>query len=118
MIAWVILPDHFHAVIDNPDGDTAKIVQRVKLSFSLQFQRVSDWNGPIWQHRYWDHIIRSGKDLARHVDYIHYNPVKHGLTDSPGQWRLSSFSRYLRIGHYPGDWGMASIDSGDGLFGE
>jgi len=85
MIAWAILPDHFHVIIDSPDGDTPKIVQRVKLSFSLQWQRLSGRNGPIWQHRYWDHIIRSEEDMKRHVDYIHYNPVKHGrLGREPG----------------------------------
>jgi len=118
VIAWVILPDHFHVVIDNPHGDTPKIVQRVKLSFSLQYQRLSERNGPIWQHRYWDHIIRSEKDLKRHVDYIHYNPIKHGLTESPSLWPLSSFHRYSRMGYYNADWGENLIATGDDTFGE
>jgi len=118
MIAWAILPDHFHVIIDSPDGDTPKIVQRVKLSFSLQWQRLSGRNGPIWQHRYWDHIIRSEEDMKRHVDYIHYNPVKHGLAESPSKWPLSSFHRYLQTGYYNADWGESRVASGDDMFGE
>jgi len=118
VIAWAILPDHFHAVIKSPRGDADKITQRVKLSFSLQWQRASGRSGPIWQHRYWDHIIRSEEDMKRHVDYIHYNPVKHGLVASPGAWPLSSYHRYLRQGYYEADWGNSRLEFGDGVFGE
>ena len=118
LIAWVVLPDHLHAIIDSPDGDISRIVQRVKLSFSLQWRRRSRRNGPIWQPRYWDHIIRSEEDLQRHVDYVHYNPVRHGLTDSPRKWRLSSFRRFLRAGVYNTDWGERQVMVGDDEFGE
>jgi putative transposase len=113
-----VLPDHLHAIIHSPDGVTAKIVQRVKHSFSLQYQRWSGKDGPIWQHRYWDHIIRSQEDMKRHLDYIHYNPVKHGLTDSPKKWPLSSFRRYLRRGAYDSDWGENIPKPGEDTFGE
>ncbi|MFH1374872.1 MAG: transposase [bacterium] len=118
LIAWVVLPDHLHAIIDSPDGDISRIVQRVRLSFSLQWQRRSRRNGPIWQPRYWDHIIRSEKDMKRHVDYVHYNPVRHGLMDSPRKWRLSSFRRFQRAGVYNADWGENQITVGDDEFGE
>lgn len=118
VVAWVILPDHFHVVIDCPDGDVPAIVQRVKLSFSLQYQRFTGEEGSVWQHRYWDHIIRSDGDMKRHVDYIHYNPVKHALTESSKEWPLSSFHRYLQTGHYDIDWGEKRIGLGGKEFGE
>ena len=62
----------------------------------------------IWQHRYWEHQIRDETDFARHVDYIHYNPVKHGLTRSPSAWPYSSFGRYVKAGVYALDWGSDS----------
>jgi putative transposase len=118
VVAWVVLPDHFHAIIDSPDGDISTIVQRIKLSFALQWRRLTKTDGGIWQHRYWDHIIRSVDDMARHLDYIHFNPMKHRLVDSSRQWELSSFRRFLRAGYYQSDWGEheMSVDSSD--FGE
>ena len=118
VVAWVILPDHFHAIIDSPDGDTAKIVQRVKLSFSLQYQRASRHSGKVWQHRYWDHIIRSEHDLRRHMDYIHRNPVKHGLVKCPVEWRLSSFRRYVRAGCYDTNWMGGAVENEADGYGE
>ena len=59
----------------------------------------------VWQRRYWEHIIRDETDFAKHFDYIHFNPVKHGFVDSPQEWKWSSFHRYLRLGYYPDDWG-------------
>ena len=118
VMAWVVIPEHIHALILTPNGDTNKIVQRVKLSFSLLLRKASGSNGPFWQHRYWDHIIRSEDDMRRHIDYIHYNPVKHGLTDSPSEWALSSFRKYLKRGMYQTDWGTRTMDFGDGSFGE
>jgi putative transposase len=52
----------------------------------------------LWQPRFWDHLIRDPDDLARHIDYIHYNPVKHGLVPRPGEWPLSSFHRFVQAG--------------------
>ena len=59
----------------------------------------------IWQRRFWEHLIRDDQDLIRHVEYIHYNPVKHGLVKSPRDWEYSSFHRYVREGIYDQDWG-------------
>ncbi|MCP4686278.1 MAG: transposase [bacterium] len=116
VLAWVVLPDHCHAVLYTPGDDTAKIMQRIKLSFALQYRngsgaanrRVRLRTRPadgVWQHRYWDHIIRTDEDLRRHMDYIHFNPVKHGLAVRPETWELSSFRRYLRRGYYELGWG-------------
>jgi putative transposase len=118
IIAWVVLPDHVHAVLQSPNGDLSKIVQRIKLSFSKQLRRLPGESGPVWQHRYWDHIIRSDRDLVRHVDYIHYNPVKHGLVASPVEWPLSSYHRYRHRGYYGPDWGEQPISWGESAFGE
>jgi hypothetical protein len=60
---------------------------------------------PIWQRRFWEHLIRNQKDLNRHIEYIHYNPVKHGLTKAPGDWAYSSFQRYVDKGIYDLKWG-------------
>lgn len=98
IVAWVVMPDHFHFVLDAPNGDTSLIMQRIKLSFSGQYRSRTDNAGFIWQPQYWDHIIRSQDDMNRHIDYIHYNPVKHGLVDSPIEYRLSSFKGFCRTG--------------------
>ena len=58
----------------------------------------------LWQRRYWGHAIRDDADLARHVDYIHFNPVKHGLVSRVGDWPHSSFHRYVSRGQLPPDW--------------
>ncbi len=60
----------------------------------------------VWQRRFWEHQIRDERDYAAHVDYIHYNPVKHGLVSAPGDWPYSSFSRYVGLGVYPAGWGV------------
>ena len=70
----------------------------------------------IWQRRYWEHLVRNEDDFARHVDYIHFNPVKHGLVRRAGDWPHSSFHRYVGDGRLPADWGIAVDASGE--FGE
>ena len=59
----------------------------------------------IWQRRFWEHVIRNEEDWRRHVDYIHYNPVKHGYAMCPSDWQYSSFSRAVERGWYSQDWG-------------
>ena len=70
----------------------------------------------MWQRRFWDHVIRDDEDYAAHVDYIHYNPVKHGHVDTPSAWPFSSFHKFVRTGLYPADWADC-VDSGRS-FGE
>ncbi|HEX5313495.1 MAG TPA: transposase, partial [Gammaproteobacteria bacterium] len=60
---------------------------------------------PVWQPRFWEHTIRDEEDFCRHLDYIHYNPVKHGYAGRPADWRWSSFRKFVRQGRYPPDWG-------------
>jgi len=58
----------------------------------------------LWQRRFWEHTIRDDTDFERHVDYIHFNPVKHGLVTRVRDWPHSSFHRYVRHGLMPEDW--------------
>jgi len=79
--------------------------------------RLAKCERGIWQRRYWEHQIRDESDFARHVDYIHYNPVKHGHAGRAQDWPHSSFRRYVRLGSVPEDWGGDAALTGEG-FGE
>lgn len=73
----------------------------------------------VWQRRFWEHKIRDEDDLERHVEYIHYNPVKHGLVDRVADWPHSSFHRYVRSGRLDADWGgVEPEEHGSGGYGE
>ena len=69
----------------------------------------------IWQRRFWEHLIRDEEDLSRHIEYIHYNPVKHGLVSKVADWEWSSFHRYVRLGHYEREWGESVGKAVEGL---
>ena len=116
-IAWVVLPDHMHAIWTLPEGDLNFPMRwnQIKGRFSRQISkhevvrqsRIKKGERGIWQRRYWEHWIRNDDDLARHVDYIHFNPVKHGYARRAVDWRYSSFHRYVACGLLPKDWGVA-----------
>lgn len=74
--------------------------------------------GKIWQNRFWDHIIRDQDDMNRHLDYIHYNPVKHGLVDDPFLYEYSSLNLFYKHGYYQRDWGVKEEPIIEGEFGE
>jgi REP element-mobilizing transposase RayT len=112
------LPDHLHCVWTLPDGDAdfsnrwMKIKRAVSLACREEFYR-DDWmtasksrhrESTIWQRRFWEHQIRDENDFARHVDYIHHNPVKHGHVQHVSDWPYSTFHRYVREGLYSCDW--------------
>ena len=125
--AFVLLPDHLHCIWTLPKGDADYSTRwrLVKSYFSRQCSlvglveernptksvtsasRLSKGEKPIWQRRFWEHLIRNHDDLRRHVEYIHYNPVKHGLTKAPVDWIYSSFHRYVDRGIYKFDWGAS-----------
>lgn len=119
LIAWVILPDHFHAVIDPGCENLSNLLRRVKLSFS-SFYRLEheSYSGRLWQYRFWDHIIRDQDDLNRHIDYVHFNPVKHGYVADPKDWEWSSFRDFLGRGMYQENWGVSEQLRFDGDYGE
>ncbi|WP_341502149.1 transposase [Gallaecimonas sp. GXIMD4217] len=112
--AWVVLPDHLHCIIELPQGDCdyATRWRLIKGGFSRQLSkterrspvRLHRRERGIWQRRYWEHLIRDQRDLANHMDYIHYNPVKHGLVNRVVDWPYSTFHRHVRLGVYPKDW--------------
>jgi len=117
--AWVVLPDHCHFLIDPGSGNLSGMMRRVKLSFSARYRkRIGMVKGRIWQFRFWDHIIRDTTDMNRHIDYIHYNPVKHGLVLDPLAYRYSSFQKFFGAGYYSQGWGIRETMTFGGLYGE
>ena len=111
--AVVVLPDHLHIVMALPeeDADYSNRLRLIKRRFTDAVARtgtrvVRPANGELglWQRRFREHTIRDENDLARHVDYIHFNPVKHGLFARVRDWPYSSFHRYVRRGLLPEDW--------------
>ena len=124
--AWVVLPDHMHCLWTLPPGDDGfpRRWQAIKAGFSRWVPQpgspraslVRRREAGVWQRRYWEHTIRDERDYAAHVDYVHFNPVKHGLAAHPGDWPYSSFSRYVALGIYPAGWaasGMAPAEAGE-----
>jgi putative transposase len=120
--AMVVLPDHLHCIWTLPPGDA---------DFSTRWRLIKTWftkhcdqalrNEPnrartvkreqaLWQHRYWEHLLRDETDYARHLEYIHFNPVKHGYVSSAMEWPYSSFRRYVEAGVYPAEWGQGVMD--------
>jgi putative transposase len=107
MHAYVILDDHFHWLISSRKLDFSRVMQSLKLRFSHRAKKgpgVSN-NTPFWQRRFWDHVIRDSEDLQRHLDYIYYNPVKHGQVSKPADYTWSSFNTHVVRGHYAINWG-------------
>ena len=112
----MVLPDHMHCLMKLPDGeiDYPLRLRLIKSYFTRRLKenaventssRIQKSERPIWQRRYWEHAIRDDEDYRRHVEYIHYNPVKHGVADVPKDWPHSSFHDYVRKRVYEIDWG-------------
>ncbi|MCC6716424.1 MAG: transposase [Acetobacteraceae bacterium] len=112
--AWVVLPDHMHCLWTLPEGDAdyPSRWQAIKKAFSRAIpafeprtptMRARGERG-IRQLRYWEHTIRDDRDHAAHMDYIHFNPVKHALVAHPADWPHSTFHRCVARGLYPPDW--------------
>jgi len=127
ILACVILPDHIHLLL-KPENikDYPKIVRAIKYNFSKKFNNGVSEISPlskkatagriaippyakkqIWQRRYWEHTIRDDEDLYKHLDYIHYNPVKHVLVKNVKDWEFSSFSKFVEMKNYDLDWGSS-----------
>ena len=104
--AHVILPEHLHFIWTLPEDDQNFSIrwQLIKSYFSRNFPSPKPKQA-IWQRRFWEHCISNDKDMKNHVEYIHYNPVKHGYVKAPYEWPLSSFHRYVQNGMYEKDWG-------------
>lgn len=119
--AIVLLPDHLHCIWTLPKEDSNYSIrwQLIKKYFSRHCD--NKYEGTIsksgrskgergfWQRRYWEHMIRDDNDFIKHVEYIHYNPVKHGLVSSPKEWEYSSFHKFVKLGLYDELWGSGEI---------
>jgi putative transposase len=126
MDAFVILPDHIHAIWTLPSGDADFSLRwrLIKIEFSKSIPRTERLSEVcrargergIWQRRFWEHLIRDEEDYRRHVEYCYINPVKHGLVGRVVDWPFSSFHRDVAAGLFPQDWAGEVDTLGD--FGE
>jgi len=120
--AFVLLPDHFHCILTLPTEDENFSV-RLKLiktyvtkhygvalgiDQEISVSRKKRGESNLWQRRFWEHLIRDERDYFAHCDYIHYNPVRHGLCLQPQDWMFSSIHRFIDQGIYPRDWATNS----------
>ena len=118
--AWVVLPEHMHCIWTLPDGDAdfSSRWQAIKAGFSKSLppgehrsaSRIGKGERGVWQRRFWEHTIRDDRDYAAHVDYVHFNPVKHGLVSEVWDWPYSSFHRDVARGVYPAAWAGGGVD--------
>lgn len=120
--AIVVLPDHLHTLWTLPqmDADYSGRWRAIKSRFTrllrnagIEMERDGRGEYRLWQRRFWEHTIRDDPDYQPHVDYIHWNPVKHGLVPRPIDWPHSSFRRYVRMGILPRDWSHRSLDGAE-----
>lgn len=128
-VVIAILPDHLHAVWRLPEGDSdyssrwqlikAQFSKRVSVQQPVGASKIRKGEKGIWQRRFWEHLVRDERDLERHVDYVHYNPVKHGWASRVSDWPYSSFYRYVRDALLPLDWGGGvAIEKDEQCYGE
>lgn len=129
--AWVLLPDHLHCVWTLPAGDAdfavrwAIIKRQVGRTCAARYVDQGAFNASrarrkesgLWQRRYWEHLIRDEDDYRRHVDYIHWNPVKHGYVKKASDWPYSTFYRYVKAGVYELEWEMSDKEFDHDKFG-
>lgn len=128
--ALVVLPDHLHTVWTLPPGDAdfstrwslikRHVSQAVRhlLPAGQSASRDKRRELSLWQRRFWEHQIRDDADYARHMDYVHYNPVKHGYVAAVRDWPFSTFHRYVRIGVYSPDWLSSAMRDTEEDYGE
>ncbi|MCO6057805.1 transposase [Pseudomonas sp. MOB-449] len=123
---WVLLPDHLHCIWQLPPDDhdfgrrwsiiKRRVSQQCAGIYPLGSSQQARRELGFWQRRFWEHQIRDEQDYRQHMDYLHRNPVKHGLVNRVADWPWSSFHRLVRAGVYPNDWGGAGDI--EGTFGE
>jgi REP-associated tyrosine transposase len=116
IIAMVVMPDHLHAIWRLPDGDAdyptrwalikAGFSRNLPKTESIRASRSRKRERGVWQRRYWEHQIRDDDDLARHVAYVHFNPVKHGHVEKAADWPYSTIHRFIREGRISAMWGV------------
>jgi len=131
--AWVLLPDHLHSIWTLPEGDAGYSTRwaLLKAGFSKRMNKSVGRAHPTinpsrekhresgyWQRRFWEHAIRGQRDYNAHMDYVHYNPVKHGHVSAPKDWEFSSFHRLVSEGVYDIEWGLNDEFDFTGIGGE
>ena len=127
IVACVVLHDHMHAIWTLPESHTdyatrwmlikAGFSRRVPLGEWVNRSRRGKGERGIWQRRYWAHLITDEVDLYPDIDYIHYNPVKHGHARRAADWPHSSIHRYIRDGLLPSEGAaepVATVETGEG----
>lgn len=126
IVAWVLLPDHLHCVWQLPRGDqrfstrwtrikgrfTRQYLERGGDEGMLNYSRQKHRERTVWQRRFWEHTCSDDDDLKRCVDYLHWNPVKHGLAQRVSDYPWSTFHRYVKAGEYDLNWGSANPTPG------
>ena len=126
LVAIVLLPDHIHTVWTLPQGDAGYPTRwkRIKEEFTVAYlsqggaevpqslSRQRQGERGVWQRRYWERSVRDEEDLKRCVDYVHWNPKKHGYVTSVRDWPWSSFHRYVELDEYTRDWGAENPTPG------
>jgi len=115
MHAYVFLPDHFHLLIKlNQSVTISQIMQSFKRNFTWNYKKTKGISKSIqiglWQYGSWDHVIRNETDYEKHINYIHYNPVKHGYVSKPEDFAHSSYMKYVKMGWYEIGWGHIEPD--------
>jgi putative transposase len=124
--AAAVLPDHLHIIMTLPQGDAGypNRWRLIKRQFTVAVMKSGDpvarlQNGELslWQRRFWEHTIRDDGDFEKHVNYIHFNPVRHGLVARVCDWPHSTFHHYVRLGLLPRDWG-GDFSQDNGSYGE
>lgn len=112
LLAYVVLPDHFHWLmrVDEGSGNFSIALHSIKRNYTLNFKKTHGIITPLtlWQDRFWDHVIRDDHDLNKHFNYIHWNPIKHGYVQEPGNWPHSTYQHWLERGYYEPMWGCES----------
>ncbi|SUD91970.1 REP-associated tyrosine transposase [Psychrobacter phenylpyruvicus] len=113
--AMVVLPDHVHMILTLPESSNnySIIIASLKSQFSRRMNKEESISQSrqkkrergIWQRRFWEHRIRDDLDYQRHIEYIHFNPVKHGYVNSPKDWQYSTLRKFIDAGIYTQDWG-------------
>ncbi len=146
--AWVLLPDHLHTIWTLPEGDanyqarwaitkravTKRCISKVSEKNQINMVRKTHptyldntlcasmqkrQEGGFWQRRFWEHVIRDEADFHRYLDYLHWNPVKHGYVKTPLDWPYSTLHRFVAQGIYPANWGGGGVDEySSEIFGE
>lgn len=93
--AFVVMPDHIHLlVLPDPEDTISALMQELKQVTAHRINSARHRTGTIWQKGFFDRFMRTPKEVSETLEYIHCNPVRKGLCETPLQWRWSSAAAY------------------------